>query len=374
MGCSNSNMPKEKTKTVGKVEEVPTQMMAWCAKAYGAEGNPADTITNLTKETVDVPSPKAGQVLIKVEMAAVNPIDWKLFSGGLDSIAPVTFPYVPGFDVAGTVVKLGEGVKDLTVGDKVCADLGLVETCCKDTPLGPAGAFAEYAVALASTVSRRKNLTAAQTVGLPLAGLTSYQALFTGAGSSFKGEELGKLEKGQKLLVLGGATATGALAIQLAKNVGATVAATASPNLMPDGKTTKIDFAKEMGADEVINYKDANWAEVLAGKEYDMIYDCVGDAEDWPKASAVLKKGGLFVSIANFGEVESTADHGFRIFLVKAHAPDLDKLLELVASEKLKVPVDSSVPFEKVPQALARSLKWQSAGKLCIQVSAEASQ
>jgi len=351
-----------------KALEIPSEMKAWRAHAYGEGGDPADTIGKLTQDTVPVPMPKSGQVLIKVERAAVNPIDWKLFSGGLDGIAPVTFPYVPGFDLAGIVVKLGDDVSNVAVGDKVCVDIGLVETCCKDPPLGPCGAFAEYAVALANTVSKRGSLTAAETVGLPLAGLTTYQALFTGAGRSFAGEELGKLESGQKLLVLGGAAATGAMAIQLAKDAKAYVATTASSNPMPDG-TGKIEFMTKIGADEVINYKEADWSEVLAGKDFDLIYDCVGDAEDWPKASKVLKKGGTFVSIANFGEAKSTDDHFFKVFLVKSNAEDLDKLVSLVAAKKLEVPVDSAVSFDKVPDVLTKSLTWKSAGKLCIQVS-----
>ncbi|CAE7779932.1 QOR, partial [Symbiodinium pilosum] len=79
---------------------------------------------------------------------------------------------------------------------------------------------------------------------------------------------------------------------------------------MPDG-TSKIDYMKKLGADEVINYKEADWADALAGKEYDQIFDCVGEAEDWAKAAKVLKKGGLFVSIANFGDAKSTEDHFF---------------------------------------------------------------
>eukprot|EP00933_Yihiella_yeosuensis_P067831 TRINITY_DN7292_c0_g1_i1.p1 TRINITY_DN7292_c0_g1~~TRINITY_DN7292_c0_g1_i1.p1 ORF type:complete len:351 (-),score=100.67 TRINITY_DN7292_c0_g1_i1:145-1197(-) len=348
---------------------VPTEMKAWRAHAYGAEGNPADTISKMTLDTVPVPAPKAGQVLIKVELAAVNPIDWKLFSGGLDGIVPVTFPYVPGFDVAGVIAQVGEGVTNLAVGDKVCVDTGVCETCVKEPPCGPCGAFGEYCVALADTVSKRGDLTAEQTVGLPLAGLTSYQAIFTGAGGkSLAGEDLGKLEAGQKLLVLGGAAATGALAIQMAKAIGAYVATTASPNKMPDG-STKIDYMKKLGADEVINYKEAEWSEVLAGKDYDLIFDCVGTPEDWPKASKVLKKGGDFVSIANFGENAPSDVCKFKLFLLKSNTADLDKLVTLVKEGKVTVPVDCVVPFDKVPEVLTKSMAWQSAGKLVIKVA-----
>jgi D-arabinose 1-dehydrogenase-like Zn-dependent alcohol dehydrogenase len=87
---------------------MPT-MKAWQASAYGAEGNPADTIANLKLSEVEIPTAGAGQIQVKVDLAAVNPIDWKLFSGGLHGICPCAFPYTPGFDITGTVSALGEG-------------------------------------------------------------------------------------------------------------------------------------------------------------------------------------------------------------------------------------------------------------------------
>jgi len=366
--CCGIKIQQQNIRRSPKTMALPTEMKAWRAHAYGAEGNPADTIGKMTLDTVPVPEPKKGQVLVKVELAAVNPIDWKLFSGGLHGICPVTFPYVPGFDISGTVAKLGEGVTSLAVGDEVCVDLGLCETCCNDSPCGPAGGFAEYAVALADTVAKRDGLSSKDLVGLPLAGLTAYQAIFTGAGRDFTGAELGKLGAGQKLLVLGGAAATGTIAIQLAKSQGAYVATTASPNKTPEG-IPKVEYMKQLGADEVINYKEADWSEALAGKDYDLIFDCVGTPEDWPKASKVLKKGGTFVSIANFGEAKSTEDHTFKVFLLKSNSEDLTNLVALVKEGRLKVPVDSIVPFSEVQAVLTKSVAWASAGKLCIQVS-----
>merc|ERR1712178_497119 len=103
--------------------------------------------------------------------------------------------------------------------------------------------------------------------GLPLAGLTAYQVLFTGAGKPIVGEALGDLKAGQKLLVLGGSSGTGMFGVQLAKAAGAHVTATASKSAMPDG-TPKIDFVRGLGADKVIDYRTQDWAEELAGQEY----------------------------------------------------------------------------------------------------------
>ena len=91
---------------------MPT-MKAWQASAYGADGNPADTIANLKLADVEIPPAGAGQIQVKVSLAAINPIDWKLFSGGLHGIVPCTFPYVPGFDITGEVTAVGEGASTL---------------------------------------------------------------------------------------------------------------------------------------------------------------------------------------------------------------------------------------------------------------------
>ena len=130
-------------------------MQSWQATAYGEGGNPADTISKLVlKADVPIPVAKDGQVVIKVEMCAINPIDWRLFSGGLHGILPVTFPYTPGFDISGTISAVGAGVTGLAVGDKVCVDLGLVETCKDPAPAGPCGGLAQYAAALQSAPRR----------------------------------------------------------------------------------------------------------------------------------------------------------------------------------------------------------------------------
>ena len=272
-------------------------MKAWRSGAYGEGGDPADAIGKLVCSDVAVPEPAAGEVQIKVNFAAVNPIDWKLFSGGLHAVAPCIHPYTPGFDIAGTVSKIGDGVVDFAVGDAVCADLGLVETCTDPAPAaGSCGAFAEFAVAPAAVICKTLGVEDASAAALPLAGLTALQALFTRSGGTFTGDTLGSLKAGDKLLVLGGATLVGACAVQLAANAGAVVACTASTNTMPDG-TTKIDFCRSLGATEVIDYKAAKWAEVLAGEEYDMIFDTVGVPEDWVDASKVLKKGREFISV-----------------------------------------------------------------------------
>ena len=263
------------------------------------------------------------------------------------------------------------GVSDFQVGDKVCADLGLVETCIDPKPAqGNAGAFAEFAVVPASLCARARGLDPAAAAGLPLAGLTAYQALFTKAARTFTGEPLGDLKANQKLLVLGGATSVGAFAIQLAKNAGAHVACTASAKTNSRG-VAKTAACAELGADVVVDYTKEEWSVALAGHEYDLVFDTIGKQEDWANAAKVLKKGGDFISVANFAaDPAANEANVFKNFLLKSDGGDLTDLVAMVEAGKLTVAVDSVVPFADVPKALARSLAQANAGKIVVDLGA----
>lgn len=344
-------------------------MKAWRLASFNED--PAAAIKSLKLEEIPIPEPlQDDQVLIKVSYASVNPIDWKLFTGGFQEISPIaSFPYTPGFDVAGVVEKSNSDA--FSKGDTLICDTGLVESCTDPapTPGGPAGAFAEYCVVPASLCVKVKDMRA--TAGLPLAGLTSYQALFTGVGSSLAGEPLGESKEGSKVLILGAAGGTGILAVQMAKQAGCVVAATASSTPMPgDSSKTKADFVKSMGADTVIDYKTQDWAEVLKGQDFDLIYDCVGSQEDLTeKAPQVLKKGCTFVSIANFDpSSKSTEQVRFANFLIKSNSKDLQAMVDMMEKGELKVPIDSEYSFAETPKALEKSLGGRSVGKILIKM------
>jgi len=349
MGCCGS--------TVGPI---PEKMQAW--RTHKQVENADEAIQSMTIEEVDVPTPQKGQVLIKVHFAAVNHFDWKLMSGGLSETCFVSFPYTPGFDVSGVIAKLGPGVKGLKVGDPVCVAIGVLETCKQDTPIGPAGGFAQYAIALAETVCKT-SLALEKAVVFPMVGLATYQALFTGGAKSFLDEELGKLKRGNKLLVLGGATLAGMFAIQMAKSRSVKVACTVSKN--KKGKKTKLDHVKKLGAEIAIDYTAEEWSEVLAGQNYDMILDCSGVVEDWPKANKILKQGGQYVSIANFTGPVSTQDHNFKVFINKSNEKDLKKVLKM----GLTPHTHQILSFEQVPEALTSCMYNECVGKLVIRVA-----
>lgn len=347
-------------------------MHAWRLAAYDKDIDKA--IDSMTLETdVPVPSPEDGQVLVKVQYSSVNPIDWKLMNGDYhdNGIAPISqFPYTPGFDVVGTVVRAATG---FNINDRVAANIGLLESCRDPAPLpgGPCGAWATMAVVPADRCVKLHDSTDLKTVaGIPLAGLTSYQALFhTKAGStSLQGIPLGDVKEGTKVLVLGGSGGTGTLAVQMAKKAGAFVAATASATPISEGsEVTKIDLVEGLGADAVIDYKKDDWGEKFAGADYDVIFDCVGIPEDLTeRAPKVLKKkDGVYVTIANFGG-ETTEDVPYAPFIVKSNSKDLQVLIDMAEKGDLIVPLDSEFEFADIKKALKRSRTGRSTGKILI--------
>lgn len=330
-------------------------MKGWFA--YEATADPTAAVSGM--KWVDMPVPACGpkQMLVKTTYAAINPIDWKMLMPVYQGMFPCTFPYVPGFDASGVVVAVGAEVTKFSLGDEICVDLGVKETCGPGHDVPAGGAFAEYFVTQEELTSKKPpSISFEHAAALPLAGMTSLQALV----------DQGSLQPGQKVLVLGGSSATGTYAIQLAKNcLGASETwTTASSNLTPAG-STKIDFCKALGA-EVIDYKRANWWEVLAGKDFDLIYDCVGTPTDVAEASKVLKKGGIFVTIANFAAVAS-GDFTVKPLLVSSVAADCDKLLAWAVQGKITIPVDSVIGVEAVKDGLLKSIKMSDvSGKVVV--------
>lgn len=286
--------------------------------------------------------------------------DWKLFTGALQEKFPIAkFPYTPGFDVAGKVVKPVDG---FSMGDRVVSSLGPYS--CRDPPpmpQGPAGALAKFVCLPAKQCVKIKNKTKFKEVaGLPIAGVTAFQALFGG-------EPLGDATEGNRILILGGASGVGSLAIQLAKKAGCTVAATASPRPINENTdVTKCELLEELGCDVVIDYTKEDWVEVMDGANYDIIFDCVGNMEDLTeKAPRALKKGGQFISIANFGG-RSTDHVKYSSFHAKLDKKDLQKLVDMTERHDLVVPIDSEYHFNEAKDAFKRSCSGHATGKILV--------
>ncbi|SES23693.1 NADPH:quinone reductase [Pedococcus cremeus] len=304
------------------------------AITYDQYGDP----DNLTLS--DVPGPKVGpaEVLIRVRSASVNPVDWKVAAGGLDPLMNITFPAIPGWDVAGVVERVGLDTPEFQPGDEVIAYAR------KDWVHG--GTFAELVTVPVRAVARKpKALDWNQAAGLPLAGLSAYQLL----------SRLG-LAKGETVLVHAAAGGVGSLAVQIAKATGARVIGTASE--------ANHDALRELGA-EPVAYGEGLPERVreLAPDGVDVVVDFVGGVLD--DTLAVLKEGGRHGSIVE-GEV---AEKGGLYAWVRPNAADLQALADLADQGLLTVPVTEVFPLEKTAEAFRVSQGGHVRGKIAIEVS-----
>ena len=218
----------------------------------------------------DVPEPAVGEhdVLVQVQAAGLNVLDEKIRAGEFRQILPYKLPLIPGNDVAGTVVRVGAQVRAFKSGDEVYGRPAQDRM----------GAFAErIAVAEADLALKPASISMEEAGSLPLVALTAWQALV----------ERGNLQPGQKVLIHAGAGGVGSIAIQLAKHLGATVAATAS--------ASNLDFVRELGADIAIDYRSQDFEQLLSG--YDLVLDSLG-GENLEKSLRVLKPGGKAIGIS----------------------------------------------------------------------------
>lgn len=223
-----------------------------------------------TLHEAQVLEPTVGEhdVLVRTVAAGVNELDEKIRTGEFRQILPYSFPLTLGHDVAGTVIRVGSRVDAFAPGDVVYARP-------RDGRIGTYAemiAIDESDVALAPT-----SISAVEAASLPLVALTAWQVLV----------ERGNVQPGQKVLIHGGSGGVGTIAIQLAKHLGAHVATTVS--------AANADFVRELGADEVIDYRTQSFEDILHG--YDLVLDSVG-GENLEKSLRVLKSGGKAIGIA----------------------------------------------------------------------------
>jgi alcohol dehydrogenase len=226
---------------------------------------------DVLKLNQNVARPLAGkeQVLIEVHAASINPIDWKIRAGYLKEMLPLTMPATLGGDFSGIVVAAGEPASKLKAGDRVYGYASLLS--------GGSGSFAEFVTAKIPTVAPApQKANSVETAALPLVGVSALQAI----------EQHIKLQRGQKILIHGGAGGIGSVAIQVAKSIGAYVATTASEE--------ERAYVQELGADEVIDYKKEAFEVKL--KHFDAVFDTIG-GDTGEKSFKVLRKGGTLVSM-----------------------------------------------------------------------------
>jgi 2-desacetyl-2-hydroxyethyl bacteriochlorophyllide A dehydrogenase len=288
------------------------------------------------------PEPEADEVLIEIQAAAVNPIDWKLRYGYLKEKLSLEFPIVLGWDAAGIIEKVGEDVDTLQKGDRVFVRPELTNR----------GTYAEYTTAKEELVAKMPdNINFKEAAAVPLAGLTAYQTLV----------DVGNLDSGEKVLIHAGAGGVGSFAVQIAKKLGAYVATTAS--------TKNVEFLKSLGADEVIDYTKDDFSQEL--EDYDLVIDTLG-GEIQDKSLTILKNGGMLVSIVEEPDQEKAEKLGVK---TKFHwlIPDgkeLAVLAEMMEKGELKPVVGSTFPFTEqgLKDAHELSETHHARGKIVIEI------
>ena len=307
-------------------------------KRYG--GGDVVEINQSTSSPIDPPAEK---VLVSVKAAGVNPADWKIREGYFQQMVPLQFPSTLGMDFSGVIEKVGEDVSDFKQGDEVYGQAGVIR--------GGSGAFAEIALANADSIAYKpKTLSHEEAAGLPLVGVSAWQALV----------EIIRLSKGQKILIHGGAGGIGSIAIQLAKHLGAYVATTVSTN--------DKQFVRELGANEVIDYKTQTFEDLL--HDYDAVFDTIG-SERYTRSFKVLKRGGgIIVSMLEQPNQELMDRFGVKAIsqFTQVNRERLTKLAQWVDQNNIRVNIDRTFPLDETAKALDYQKEVHTRGKVVLAI------
>jgi NADPH:quinone reductase-like Zn-dependent oxidoreductase len=293
----------------------------------------------LRVEEVERPVPGAGEVLVRVAGAGVNPADNGMRAGALP--IPITLPHVPGYDVSGTVEALGADVDALAVGDAVVGFL----------PMSGDGAAAEFVVAPAEVlVAAPSGIPLADAAALPSVGLTAWQALFEIAG----------LEAGQRVLIVGAGGTVGGYAVQLAKRAGAEVIATASPRSRAS--------VLAAGADQVIDHTESAVRDAVTGQVDVLLNLAPIDPEEFEALVALVRDGGVVVSTTAWMPAPDDADRDVRsaVVFVRSDAAQLAELVGLVDSGELRIEVAERVPLSGLRSVHERIAAGTLRGKVVV--------
>lgn len=315
---------------------------------------------------VDVPRPtlKADELLVQVHAAGVNPVDNMIPTGMFKPVLHFQLPATLGSDLAGVVVEVGSGVTRFKPGDAVYASIFDLGT----------GSIAEFAVVPERAAALKPaNLDFVQAASIPMVGLTSWQAL----------KERLNLRAGQKLFIPAGAGGIGSFAIQLAKQIGARVGTTTS--------TGNLGLVRRLGADEVVDYKQQEFAQVLRG--YDAVLGTLRGKEI-EKSITILKPGGRIVSLVGpldaafaqarrlnfvlkfvFGlmsrkimRLAKKQGVAYSFLFVRPDGAQLAEIGKLLEAERIQPVIDKVFPFEQAKEALDYLAQGHAKGKVVVRM------
>jgi NADPH:quinone reductase-like Zn-dependent oxidoreductase len=292
---------------------------------------------------VEKPVPQAGQVLVKVHAVSINAADYRSMQLG---IIPKNRIY--GADIAGTVEALGDGVTQFKVGDAVAGD----------TSGCGFGGFAEYAAAKADILALKPaTISYRDASAIPLASVTALQGL----------RDLGGIAPGKKVLIYGAGGGVGNYAVQLAKAFGALVTAVCGPS--------NVELIRSLGADTVIDYTRQDFRRMT--ETYDLILG-VNGSQPLAVYRRALAPGGVYVMAGGsfsqvfapmlFGWAYSTGGRKFRFLAARPNAKDLEYVLGLVQTGKVKVVIDKCYPLEKTAEAVSYIKQGHTHGKVVVEV------
>jgi NADPH:quinone reductase-like Zn-dependent oxidoreductase len=304
------------------------------------------------------PTVSTTDILIETKAASLNPIDYKLVSGGLKDMVPLDLPITIGFDVSGIILEKGEGVTGFEIGDEVYTRV----------PQNQMGTIAEYVAVDSMVVSKKpENISFEAAASLPLIGLTSFQAL----------ERVG-LKAGDKILIHAGSGGVGSFAIQYAKAKGAYVYTTTS--------TKNVEWVKALGADRVIDYKKEDYKTVVS--ELDIVFDTLG-GDYTLDAFKIIKEGGKVSSIASIPDEETATMMGmegyklpenfstlikeksanYKLTWMQPNGKQLDSISDMVKEDKIKAVIDTVYSFEDAIKAYLYLAEGRAKGKVIVSMS-----
>jgi NADPH:quinone reductase-like Zn-dependent oxidoreductase len=333
--------------------------------ADGATATAADTMRAIVQESygsadvlrlarIALPTMADGEVLLRVHAAGLDRGTWHLMTGRpylLRLVYGVGHPKnpVPGRDVAGTVVAIGPAVSTFAVGDEVYG-------------IGRA-TFAEYAVAREDRLARKPaNLTFEQAAVVPVSALTALQGVY----------DVGRVERGQQVLILGASGGVGSYAVQLAKSAGAEVTGVCS--------TAKLDLVRSLGADDVIDYTRDDFADRV--HRYDLILDIAGNPT-LSRLRRALAPNGTVVIVGGEegGDLAGGMNRQLRAmvlsrvvaqrltsFVCKERSSNLERLTELIEAAKVTPALDRTYPLDRVPEAMRYLEGGNARGKVAIAI------
>lgn len=294
------------------------------------------------------PRAAPGEVQVRVRMASLNPIDYKLRSGIFRMIGRPRRPAITGKDFAGEITALGADVRSYTVGQRVFGSVN---------PMGGQGSCAQFVALATELIAPTPDaLSDEVAASLPVASGTALQSLTDIAG----------LQRGQSILITGASGAVGASAVQLARSIGAHVTGVCA--------TANIDYVRSIGADHVIDYKTNNWQQGDA--HYDVIFDAAA-AASFSAAKPHLNTTGVYINTMP-GPALYWAALAARVtsrqrcvpFMLKTDAALLQQLARLAAARVIVPHIHEVIGFAEVAPAQRRMQEGKVHGKVCVRVDA----